>query len=824
MGGTLVTMKSKYGICAAALLVGLSTSAMAQEAPPAPAQDQDAATLDEIVVTGVAGRISTQRSSVSVTTLNTEAVQELAPRSTAEIFRSIPGIRSESSGGEGNANIAVRGIPISTGGAKFLQIQEDGLPVMEFGDIAFGNADIFTRYDGTISRVQAVRGGSASTFASNSPGGIINLITETGENAGGSIVLTRGLDFDTTRGDFQYGGPIADGLYGSIGGFYRTGEGAREAGFTGEQGGQIRVSLTREFENGYVRVTGKYLNDRAIAYMPSPIQVTGTNSNPNWGPLPGYDASSQTLHSALFQLSPGLGGDNQPRVGEISDGMHPEVLSAGVEASFNLGSGWTLTDRFRIASNTGGFVSPFTAGTGTPGAIAAGIGGAGSVARYANGANAGQLVPANANGNGLLAQIVLFDVDINDFGNMANDLKLEREFAVGGGTLTTTFGYYRASQSIDMDWLWNSFLIEVNGDNAALVDVFNSAGVKLTQNGLVGYGATFFGNCCRRSYDADYQIDAPYLSLSWESGPLIIDGSLRYDSGTASGSYADGIVTTRDISGDGVIQRPETLVTQIDFANARPIDYDWSYWSYSVGANYVVNDDLAVFGRASRGGRANADRLLFGPALTASGRLLNEDAAVDMVDQYEAGVRYRSGPAQVSATAFLARTEETNFEATSQTFTDAEYESRGIEVEGHVRAGNFDLNAGVTWTDAEVTADRLNPGNVGNRPRRQAEWVYQGTVAYNLGGLRIGANFVGTTDSYAQFDNQLVMPGYVIVNPFASYELSDGLALTLNVNNVFDEFAVTESEEGAITNNATNIVRARTLNGRTATVSLRYAF
>ncbi|MEC7797706.1 MAG: TonB-dependent receptor [Pseudomonadota bacterium] len=818
-------MKVADSICMAALFAAMGTTAWAQEAAPTPqARAAEPWTVDEVVVTAVAGRTSTLRSSVSVTTLNAEAVQDLAPRSTAEIFRSIPGVRAESSGGEGNANIAVRGIPISTGGAKFLQIQEDGLPVMEFGDIAFGNADIFTRYDSTIARVQAVRGGSASTFASNSPGGIINMITQTGENAGGSVTLTRGLDFDTSRAEFQYGGPIADKLYGSIGGFYRTGEGARDAGFTGEQGGQIRASATREFDNGYVRLTGKYLNDRAIAYMPSPIQVTGTNSDPKWGALPGYDASTETLHSALFQLSPGLGGDNQPRVGKISDGMHPEVLSGGLEASFDLGSGWTLTDKFRIASNKGGFISPFTAGVGTPTAIAAGIGGTGAVARYANGAAAGQAVPSNANGNGLLAQIVLFDVAINDFGNMANDLKLEREFSAGAGTLKTTFGYYRASQSIDMDWLWNSFLTEVKGDNAALVDVYDSAGTKLTQNGLVGYGATFFGNCCRRSYDADYQINAPYVALSWESGPLIIDGSVRYDAGKASGSYADGVVTTRDISGDGLIQRPETLVSQIDYANAKPIDYDWSYWSYSLGANYSINEDVAVFGRASRGGRANADRLLFGPAIAADGRLVDEGAAVDMVEQYEAGIRYRRGPAQLFATAFLAKTEETNFEATSQTFTDAEYEAKGVELEGHVRAGAFDLNAGLTWTDAEITSDRLNPANVGNRPRRQAEWVYQGTAAYTRGHVRAGVNLVGTSDSYAQFDNQLVMPGYVILNPFASYDLTDDLALTLNVNNVFDTFAVTESEEGAITNNAANIVRARALNGRTATISLRYTF
>ncbi|WGM48018.1 Vitamin B12 transporter BtuB [Brevundimonas sp. NIBR10] len=817
-------MKRMTIVCAGALMAALGTTgALAQTAGSQPAEPE-ATTVDEIVVTAVAGSSTTLRSSVSVTTLSAETVEDLAPRSTAEIFRSIPGIRSESSGGEGNANIAVRGLPISTGGAKFLQIQEDGLPVLEFGDIAFGNADIFTRYDATVARVQAVRGGSASTFASNSPGGVINLITQTGSRDGGSFALTRGLDFDTTRGDFQFGGRISESMFGSIGGFYRAGEGARDAGYTGEEGGQVRASLTREFEAGYVRLSAKYLNDRAIGYLPSPIRVTGTNSDPSWGPLPGYDASSQTLHSALFRNSPGLDGSNGPRVSDIVDGMHPEVLSGGLEASFDLGAGWTLTDKFRIARATGGFVSPFTAGTGTPSAIAAGIGGAGSVARYANGANAGQIVPTTANGNGLLAQIVLFDVDINDFGNMANDLKLEREFAAGTGTLKATFGYYRSSQQIDMDWLWNSYLLEVKGDNAALVDVFSSAGVKQTQNGLVGYGATFFGNCCRRSYDVGYDIDAPYVALSWEAGPLIIDGSLRYDSGTASGTFADGIVATRDISGDGVIQIPETKVTVIDFANTKPVDYDWNYASYSIGANYQVSDDMAVFGRASRGGRANADRLLFGPAILANGNIRSSDAAVDMVDQYEAGVRYRSGPVQLFATAFLARTEETNFEATSQTFTDAEYEAKGIEVEAFYRNGGFDFSGGVTWTNAEITADRLNPANVGNTPRRQADWVYQATGSYSWGALRVGANVVGTTDSYAQFDNQLVLPGYVIVNPFASYDLTEDLSLSLNVNNVFDEFAVTESEEGSITAGAANVLRARTLNGRTASVTLRYTF
>ena len=173
-----------------------------------PALGSDQLVLDEIIVTGTAGPKSKLETSISVSTLDADEFAKYAPRSAAEIFRNVPGIRSESSGGEGNANIAVRGLPVAAGGAKFLQLQEDGLPILQFGDIAFGNADIFLRVDATVARVEAIRGGSASTFASNAPGGIINIISRTGDEESGSISATLGLDYDTQRTDFEYGAPI----------------------------------------------------------------------------------------------------------------------------------------------------------------------------------------------------------------------------------------------------------------------------------------------------------------------------------------------------------------------------------------------------------------------------------------------------------------------------------------------------------------------------------------------------------------------------------------------------------------------------------------
>ena len=139
----------------------LAAPAFAQDAVPAPAAADPASAAaavpaepdsDEIIVTAVARGQNRLDSSISVSSLNADAISNAAPRSAAELFRSLPGIRSESSGGEGNANIQSRGIPISTGGAKFLQLQEDGLPILEFGDIAFGNAGLCARCPGSCRR------------------------------------------------------------------------------------------------------------------------------------------------------------------------------------------------------------------------------------------------------------------------------------------------------------------------------------------------------------------------------------------------------------------------------------------------------------------------------------------------------------------------------------------------------------------------------------------------------------------------------------------------------------------------------------------------
>lgn len=824
------TLQTPHPLAWAIAMLLAPAIALAQDAAPVPpaaqpqtpaddALSRQAVDLDSIVVTATAGGKSRLRSSVSTSTVGVEQIEQSAPRSTAEIFRNIPGVRSEATGGEGNANIAVRGLPVAAGGAKFVQLQEDGLPVMEFGDIAFGNADIFLRSDWSIDRIEAVRGGSASTFASNSPGGVINFISNTGEFAGGAIGVTAGLDYDSSRVDFRYGAPFGDGWRFHVAGFYRQGDGVRDAGYTAEKGGQLKANLTKEFERGYARVYFKHLNDRAIGYLPVPTRASGRNGDPNLGAIDGFDPATDTLQSRYFRTDIGLDGSNNRRRTDIADGMRPKSTVFGGEFEYELDGGWRVSERFRYAETEGGFVSPFPASAGSAASVAAGVGGVGSTLRYANGPSAGQAFTGTA------VQTNLFNVAINDFGNYASDLKLTKRFALSGDDgLDVSAGYYAARQNIDMDWVWNGYVQELRGGgDSALLDVIDATGANLSDGGLYAYGVPSFGNCCTRSYNTQYDIGAPYLSFALSLDRWDFDASVRRDNGKARGNYAASIqVANVDVDGDGVISAPERSVSQVNNAQASPVDYDWGYTSYSVGANYLFTDDVAGFARVSRGGRANADRLLFG-VVRPNGSVSAEDA-VDLVDQVEAGIKWRHQDFSLFATGFYAETEEQNFEATNQRFLNRTYQARGLELEAAWRYGGFSLNGGLTWTDAEISADAINPANVGNTPRRQADWIYQLTSSYRSANWTIGMNLIGTTDSYAQDNNVLVMPGYTQVNLFGDYRFAQSWVASVNVNNVFDEFGITEAEEGAITEGVDNIIRARSIPGRTASLSVRYEF
>jgi outer membrane receptor protein involved in Fe transport len=731
--------------------------------------NNDALKLDEVVVTGTATGASKMKQSSSVSTVGVDQILQSQPTNASDILRSIPGIRAESSGGGGNANVTVRGLPISAGGSRYVQFQEDGLPVMLFGDVAFSTPDMFLRADNSLERLEVVRGGSASTLATNAPGGIINFINKTGDEPGGSIGLTTGLGYNEKRLDFDYSGKLGEKTRFFVGGFTHNGEGPRNATGNSNQGGQIKGNITQELDNGFVRLNFKALDDQSPLFMPVPVKISkGTVSE-----LPGIDPRMASMYSPYWVKDYTLSKNNTMVGTDVNDGLRVKQNSFGVEADLKLADGWKLSEKFRHTSMSGRFVGLFPADD---------VKAAPAGTKYATGPNAGQAYTGNAFTN------TVFNTSMDDMGSTTNDFKLSKSFAqADGAKLNTTFGLFLNVQKVGLTWNFNQYLMQATDKNPALL-----ANSTTNSYGATALGSDVWGGCCTRAIDATYNTTSPYAVIGWEKGAWTLDGSIRRDNQVATGSYN------------------QAVANQFKPGNAQAINYTKEHTSYSFGGNYQLDKDLALFARVSEGVAFNADRIMFGSAAVpmAGGTGV---VPINTVQQYEGGVKMRSGNLSTFVTLFQAKTDESNFDATTQKSTANKYDAKGIEIEAGYKMGAFRINGGLTLTDAKIVSSGLTPN-------RQAKAVYQLSPTYSTGALTVGAAIVGSSSAKDAQGTpyEATLPAYTVVNGFANYAISKDLTATFGVYNLTNTIGYTEINDGRMA--------ARSINGRSAKAGLKYTF
>jgi outer membrane receptor protein involved in Fe transport len=807
-------LRSCVSLAAITSIAAFAVPAFAQDAAAVPAAEEEKAD-DAIVVTGVISSAGKNKidTSISVSSLNAAAIADSNPTNLAEVFRQLPGIRSESSSGGGNSNINVRGIPISTGGAKFLSMQEDGLPILLFGDMLFAPADGFYKSDVTLSRVESVRGGTASTLTTNGPGGIINLIGKTGKDDGGSIAFGIGIDHRNYRVDAEYGAHLADDLYFHVGGHYQQGGDYRKTGYDPVSGGQIRLSLTKEFDSGYVRLTGKIIDKKEQAYFPQLVSRTGNATSGIVGTSIGsFNAANQSLYSNLTRNGLAVNGRNQLEPYDSADGLNNKVKSIGLETKFDLGGGIDLSTKTRYQKISGKFLGFF----------------------YYNGPRAGQAVTAANLPNGVASDVAVFDVNLDDLSNFANDVRLSKTFEIGGGsTLDIAAGHFFMHQNFKEDWHW-SRIVTTTENNAALIATPGSI------NGIAGVNQAFGWDGSNRNYDLEAEVSSPFAAIAFKTGGLSLDGSIRYDTMRQNGIRTAGAGGKFDVNGDGVFTGTENTVSLntgiVDArANLKADNFAWS-----LGANYLVGDNFSIFGRASSGASFNFDRALDFGVRNASGGLIpgGEGAYVDTVKQYEAGFKAQNlalggGNLDVYGTVFLSKTEESNITITPPTGQIRKYDAKGLEFETYYKSGIFNLAATATYTDAKIkdarnSAGVVNAALIGKRPQRQANLIWAITPSVNFDRFRVSASWIGTTKSFANDANTLTQKGYSVVHLTAAVDLTDNLEFSLNVNNLFDKAGITESandgRESLLASAPNTVTIGRSIQGRTIGGNVRFKF
>jgi outer membrane receptor protein involved in Fe transport len=806
-----------------------------------PAPKDDAVALDSIVVTATSQEKSKMRSSVSVTDVSQEQIKDFGMRSESEILLLIPGIRTDGNNmAGGNANISVRGLPITSGGSKYVQLQEDGLPTMQFGDMNFANNDYWIRMDNNVDRIQTLRGGSSSIFASHAPGAVINYVSKTGKESGGSVGLTTGLNYNETRLDGDYGSQIGPGRYFHIGGYYREGEGVRNTVSNSLLGYQLKGNFTQEFDGGkgFFRVNFKLLDEHAPTTAQTFITATKTGSSiGNFALAPGYDGQRDSQYSiynrSFTSVDPVTG---TPTTTSLTDGISVNTKSVGFEFKKDIGDGFTVEDKFRIAKNSGAFQAQFW-NVQTLANMLGGFG-AGSTARFYNGPNAGALVSAANLPTGLVSQSAAINTQLSDMGNLFNDLSVSKQFAFNGGTADVKAGFYHGRQNVGQRWMISERVVEAK-QNGAVIDVFNAAGAALTTAGLTGYNNQW-GGCCARQIDAQFTTDAPYLSLNLAMGPLDVDAGIRQETFKVNGTYSGGTTVTggRDVNGDGKITGAEANYVITNTANPGLADYKFSYTNFSAGANYRVTKDLSTFIRYSEGTRAIADRTFLNGFLNEkTGKVLDAGALVAPVKQAEIGLRFRDrtnwGSYNLAATYFTAKTQESDYDQTRQDNPSKPnyqgpklnffgFKSDGIELESGVSFGDFSLYGNMTYTKAVKSADFGNPSQIGKESDGVPRLRFTLQPKYSIGDFAVGFIIRGQGDSWQDGNNTTKMPGYFITNAFVNYNFYKNMSASFNVANLFDKIACTGS--GGFVGGSATVFGCGVETGRTFSASVRYTF
>ncbi|MFM5895766.1 MAG: TonB-dependent receptor domain-containing protein [Novosphingobium sp.] len=849
---------------AAVAAAGLFTVPAFAQSAPAPAAAENATeadALDAIVVTASLGDKSKINSSVSVTTVDAKIINDFHPSAEAEVFRLIPGIQVAGTAGPGgNSNIAVRGLPVATGGSPFVQIQEDGLPTVLFGDIQFGNNDYWTHYDATVASVESLRGGTAATHASQAPGAVINYISKTGKTEGGYVELQEGVNYQENKFNLVYGSHINDSTYYNIGGYFKSGRGPLHAGYNVSDSFQVKGNLTKEFDggNGFLRLLFKVADTHEPNYTGSPALATVSGGKiSNIKPYPGFDGRTQSNYSIYNQTFQIVNRDGVLERVKM-DGISTKATSIGAQFHYEFSPVVTVDNNVRWSTMSGSFASPFlnvsktnntavvpagfTACTAPSTYSANGVIGScvnGQIVtaiKYASGPNAG-----NAYTGKYLDNNVNVRTNIRDLGSFTDDFGVSAKINVGTDSkLTAHAGWFVMNQKIAMDWHVNKSLRELSGANPSQLDIYAGAN-QLSVAGQYGFNNNW-GNCCARDYELSYTDNAPNVSLDLDTPLFGIDGSVRFDSVKASGSGRASSGTTYNTVVGGV-----SIPTFLADDKAEVLNYTRSYTSWTIGGLIHANRDTTVFARASRGGRFNSDRQTLGGKFTNAGLLCTGAQAkaasngcgadgvtpsVDFVTQYELGLKNRGnlagGHYSVELTLLNGNFKQSTFELSATKcpgttgggcVIDAKYKTSGAELYATYRNGGFSFYLNATYTKAK----QLDSGATAyRRADNIPDLSYTAGANYDVGDFAsLGLNLTGVT---SELNGGNVYPGGTTFGANVKIMPIKNLELGMNIYNLFDTFDLRGA--GGVTDAGVTpaIIGGAPVLGRTFTASVKYKF
>ena len=796
--------------------------AAGQAAPAATPADGVATEIQTVVVTGTAaaGGVRKLDAAYSITTANEEQLKSAAPTSTADLLKIVPGIFAEATGGVAGANIAVRGFP-SGGDAPYVTIQLNGSPLYPPPTLSFLENSSLFRIDDTVERVEVLRGGPSTVFSNGQPGATVNFITKKGtDTPEGSVRFTTGTG-KLRRFDAFYGGKIADGWYGTVGGFHRTTHSVRDAEFPADKGGQIGGSLTRKLDQGEITVYGRFTNDKNAFYTGVPL-ISASTPDGQPSAFPGFDPLTGTLSSNELRdvrLEVGPGHVLQK---DLADGRGLKSSLVGADFSKNI-AGWSVSNKasfFKGDAPTlaifAGGSNPLTVDAYISNAVASANGMAAVVAaagRPAVGGSASYLNGGAAVAGSqqvLSAGIWSVEKDLKAF---TDELRISKEILPGH---RLTAGAYVADFSTDDQWYLGNSTLMTATPNARPINVSLDNGVIVSGNGHDGASFyTLHENLSGRN-------TAVFLSDEWKvSDKVTVDAGLRYERQRIDGSINNPVSVDLDnnpltiYNNNASVTGPtNTLVDRKDHAT-----------SYTVGGLYKVAKDFSVFARINSG-------VSFPQFDTI--RDFGDRAPMIRIKQFEVGMKTVGSFYSAYLTAF-----HTDFSGLpfSQILANGQRlnslggaSGNGLEFEVAVRPlKNLQIAFTGDYQDSTYKdfGDGSEAGTNGNRVQRQPKFQARLTPSYRIpmawGEIKLHATYTTIGDRWSDTQNQQLLPGYETIDAGILATIGEKIELRLTGNNLSNAFGLTEGN-ARILGGGSGVVFGRPIFGRSIEASIMYRF
>lgn len=777
--------------------------------------------IEQVVITGNSRPKAKLESATAISTFTAKEIQKQNPISAAALLQRVPGFAVETSGGEVGNNLFARGIP-SAGAYEFTQIQEDGLPVFEDGALQFANADNFFRVDNTTGRLEALRGGTGSIFATNSPGGLINFISKEGTNDFKGVAKLETSTYGLMRTDLNLGGAlIKDKLFFNVGGFYRTDDGIRKTGFKANNGGQIRMNLKYVFDKGYAKVYYKKLDDRNAFYLPIPL----TNDLKEF---PGFNANYGTYtYNTIGQLNiPQAGGGFFKR--DLTNGIHPKVDALGAEFKYDLGNNFSVLNKTRYTKINLDYTAIFPSGGPTlANEFANGSGIANGNAQYSLVGN-GQIVAPQ-----YVQKLGFWAID-KQMDNFVNDLQFNYKLDKGN----ITAGFYKSNWKSNQYWNWSNILTTAT-DKPQLLNLVdtslnpNDAGYSKTYNGVTQMSFLL------RDSQTQGSLNDLYLNVDYSlTDQLSFNGGIRYSNDTYRGYKVNTTTANLNISGltiDGTHGFETT--TADDGMNI--LGNQYTYWRYDVNKvsytgslNYKINSNNAVYGRFSHGFRSPNEEAYYNniddlsalkPALT---------------NQIELGYKYYSRTFDIGVIPFYSTLKNLSF---TDILSDGSSENKfadtrnlGVEIEGFARLFNnileITLNGTIqspkyknfTGTNADGTTFDYD----GNFVRRIPKLYFNISPAVNITKewrTYVSYNYYGKRFQNEANDESYSLPAFSEFGAGTSYQLGK-IRFAIDATNIFNTIGITEGDPRSTVDAGSNIRMARPIMGAAARASITLEF